>query len=77
MKRFKAIPNLYAESIEKLNYADSSTTVGILRISTVLNKVVWPIAILKFNGKDAYCWDWMTGGPGHLLLTCPPTLVQS
>jgi hypothetical protein len=39
-----------------------------LGFQTVLNKVVWPIAILKFNGKDAYCWDWMTGGPGHLLL---------
>jgi hypothetical protein len=39
-----------------------------LGFQTVLNKVVWPIAVLKFNGKDAYCWDWITGGPGHLLL---------
>jgi hypothetical protein len=39
-----------------------------LGFQTVLNKVVWPIAVLKFDGKNVYCWDWMTGGQGHLLL---------
>jgi len=39
-----------------------------LGFQTVVNQTIWPIAVIKFNGTDAYCWDWMTGGPGHLLL---------
>lgn len=39
-----------------------------LGFQTIVNQVVWPIAVIKFNGADAYCWDWMRGGPGHLLL---------
>ena len=39
-----------------------------LGFQTIVNQTVWPIAVIKFNGTDAYCWDWMRGGPGHLLL---------
>lgn len=39
-----------------------------LGFQTIVNQVVWPIAVIKFNGTDAHCWDWMRGGPGHLLL---------
>jgi hypothetical protein len=39
-----------------------------LGFQTIVNQIVWPIAVIKFNGTDAYCWDWMRGGPGHLLL---------
>jgi hypothetical protein len=38
-----------------------------LGFQTVVNQTVWPIAVMKFNGTDAYCWDWMRSGPGHLL----------
>jgi hypothetical protein len=37
-----------------------------LGFQTIVNQIVWPIAVIKFNGTDAYCWDWMRGG--HLLL---------
>jgi hypothetical protein len=39
-----------------------------LGFQTIVNQTVWPIVVIKFNGRDAYCWDWMRGGPGHLLL---------
>lgn len=39
-----------------------------LGFQTIVNQVVWPIAVIKFNGTDVHCWDWMSGGQGHLLL---------
>src|SRR5882724_6940426 len=40
-----------------------------LGFQTIINQVIYPIAIIKFTSKDAYCWDWMRGGPGYLALS--------
>jgi hypothetical protein len=40
-----------------------------LGFQTIINQVIYPIAIIKFTGKDAYCWDWMRGGPGYCALS--------
>ena len=31
-----------------------------------MNQIVWPIAVIKFNGTDVHCWDWINGGSGYL-----------
>ena len=39
-----------------------------LGFQTVIGTAVYPLAVFKFDGKNAYCWDWLTNSKGYLLL---------
>src|SRR6267142_4837789 len=48
--------------------SDPTIKAEYLGFQTIVDKVTYPIAVFKFNGRDAYCWDWMRNGPCHLFL---------
>jgi hypothetical protein len=47
----------------KINSTKSRTV--YLGFQTEVNRVVYPIAVFKFDRKNAYCWQWLENGKGY------------